>query len=173
MLRKDYLEKITNAFMSHPITALLGPRQCGKTTLARQYIKSINHAPEINYFDLENPRSLARLNNPMVALENLEGLIVIDEIQRRPDLFQILRVLVDRENNQQTFLILGNASRELIKQSSETLAGRIQYIELTPFSMQEADNVQNLWLNGGFPKSYLANTQESSTAWRESYIQTF
>jgi predicted AAA+ superfamily ATPase len=126
------------------------------------------------FFDLENPLDLARLENPMLALENIsQKLIVIDEIQRRPDLFPILRVLVDQSPRKHQFLILGSASRDLIQQSSETLAGRIGYIELPPFSLGEVFNSSQLWWRGGFPRSYLAETDEISVLWRQSYITTF
>lgn len=155
----------------HPIVAILGPRQSGKTTLARQYCESVPDFVDSNYFDLEDPIDLARLNHPMLALESLQGLVVIDEIQRRPDLVPILRVLADKTNIQ--FLILGSASRELIKQSSESLAGRIAYMELTPFSYQEVEHLQDIWIRGGFPKSFLAPTLADSVDWREFYITTF
>jgi predicted AAA+ superfamily ATPase len=124
-------------------------------------------------FDLENPRDLAKLENPLLALEQTKGLIVIDEIQRRPELFPVLRVLADNPNCQAKYLILGSASRDLIHQSSETLAGRIAYHELTPFSLQEVDHMLTLWLRGGFPLSYLASSEEESYFWRQNYITTF
>lgn len=174
MRRSEFINEISQAFAVHPIVAILGPRQCGKTTLARQFIQSLGDKfPQRNYFDLENPTDLARLANSSLALENLTGLIVIDEIQKIPDLFPVLRVLIDRPNNSQQYLILGSASRQLIHQSSETLAGRIRYIELTPFSYPEVDHLQTLWLRGGFPRSYLAADDEQSYLWREAYIQTF
>lgn len=158
MHREKHLQKIGDSFKSHSIVALLGPRQCGKTTLAKMYIKKLT---QVTYFDLEDPRDLLSLENPLLALEDLKGYIVIDEIQRRPDLFPVLRVLVDKNKNQK-YLILGSASRELIKQSSETLAGRIAYLELTPFSLSETKNLKKLWIRGGFPKSYLARNIASS-----------
>jgi predicted AAA+ superfamily ATPase len=150
---------------------LLGPRQCGKTTLARQLAagsKSI-------YFDLENPIDLARLSEPMTALEHLRGLIVIDEVQRHPDLFPILRVLLDRKPLRVRFLILGSASPELLRQSSETLAGRIAIVEMGGFTLEEigSPDLNRLWLRGGFPRSFLARTEAASTAWREDFIRTF
>lgn len=172
MLRTHYLDHIKAAFKTSKVVAILGPRQCGKTTLARQYFKEANGLKE-HYFDLENPLDLARLQDPMLALEELSGLIIIDEIQRIPDLFPVLRVLVDRKNVFQQFLILGSASRELIRQSSESLAGRIHYIELTPFSYEEVDHIQTLWLRGGFPLSYLAESDKDSMRWRQDYIRTF
>jgi uncharacterized protein len=152
---------------------LLGPRQCGKTTLARMYCQLIQNFNPINYFDLESFIDRQRLENAMLALKSLKGLIVIDEVQRAPDLFMLLRVLVDEENNERQFLILGSASQELIRQSSESLAGRIAYVEVTPFSYPEVKNLEHLWIRGGFPKSYLANSEDISFEWREFYIRTF
>ncbi len=142
--------------------------------LAKQYIESLQQPfAKTNYFDLENLEDLSRLERPQLALSSLRDLIVIDEIQRIPELFPTLRVMVDNEAVNQQYLILGSASQELIKQSSESLAGRIQYLELTPFTIQEVDNFDRLWLRGGFPRSYLAESEESSLNWREAYIQTF
>ncbi|USO02720.1 MAG: ATP-binding protein [Alphaproteobacteria bacterium] len=170
MNRDIFFRGIQKAFEVHPIVGLLGPRQCGKTTLARQYI---SHFPDSNYFDLEDPEDLSKLEHPKRALENLEGLIVIDEVQKRPKLFELLRVLVDRPNNKAKFLILGSASRDLLMQSSETLAGRIEYIELPPFSLFEVDDMRKLWLRGGYPKAYLADTNEQATQWIKAYEKTF
>ena len=125
-----------------------------------------------HYFDLEDPTDLARLQNPKLALEPLEGLVVIDEVQRLPDLLTVLRVLVDKYPHKK-FLVLGSASGELLRQSSETLAGRIAYIELTPFSYSETKEWHNLWLRGGFPKSYLAEDEENSSLWRRFYVSTY
>ncbi|WCR56301.1 ATP-binding protein [Rickettsia asembonensis] len=165
--RPHYLEKITTQFLSHKIVALLGPRQCGKTTLARQFAKG---QKEIHFFDLEDIRDLAALENPYIALEGKKGLIIIDEIQRLPDLFPILLVLADKDT-EQCFLILGSASKDLIRQSSETLAGRIAYIEVHPFSLLEVDNVEQLHLFGGFPNCYLY--PKTGFDWLEQYIRTF
>jgi len=170
--RKKFIEEIHAAFEIHPVVALLGPRQCGKTTLAHLYQQQFGSKTSFTHFDLENPRDLARLSSPMLSLENVLGCIVIDEIQRRADLFPILRVLVDQKKPRK-FLILGSASRDLIQQSSETLAGRIHYIELTPFSFWEVDHEEKLWLRGGFPLSYLAKNDAQSAVWRSSYISTF
>jgi predicted AAA+ superfamily ATPase len=172
MQREIYLESIKEAFRTSPIVAILGPRQCGKTTLARQYFAANQGLPE-HYFDLENPLDLERLQDPLLALEQLTGLIVIDEIQRLPGLFPVLRVLVDQQDYQKQFLILGSASRELIQQSSESLAGRIHYLELPPFSLEEVDSLEQLWIRGGFPRSYLAETNEDSFRWRQQYIKTY
>ncbi|MDF1654444.1 MAG: ATP-binding protein [Coxiellaceae bacterium] len=171
MRRPAYLNHLNQAFRTSPVVAILGPRQTGKTTIAREYFEQ-HQGEAINYFDLENPLDLIRLQDPMLALEGLRGLIVIDEVQRIPNLFTILRVLVDQKN-QQKFLILGSASRELISQSSESLAGRIHYMELMPFSFDETHELEKLWLRGGFPLSYLADTNEDSCFWRANYIKTF
>lgn len=151
--------------------ALIGPRQCGKTTLAREFVKP----DALNYFDLEDPISLARLDEPMMALQNLEGLVVIDEIQRRPELFPILRVLVDRDEAPSRFLILGSASPELLQQSSESLAGRIEVIPMSGFNLHEvgADAMMPHWLRGGFPRSFLAENDSNSMIWRKNFVQTF
>ena len=168
--RSFYLSEITRGIDNFPAIALLGPRQCGKTTLARAHAKIV---PQVHFFDLENPMDLARLSSPLLALQNLEGLIVIDEIQKRPELFPVLRVLIDSHKDKQRYLILGSASRDLIQQSSETLAGRIKYIELPPLSLFEIDNAERLWLRGGFPDSFLAKDDVTSFEWREAYVATF
>lgn len=173
MKRPEYLEKITAHFRVHPICAILGPRQVGKTTLAHMFIEK-KFAGDAHFFDLENPLDLQRLENPMLALTSAtQSLVVIDEIQRKPELFPVLRVLVDRPKHQQKILILGSASRDLIRQSSETLAGRIGYVELPPFTLPEVKNSSKLWVCGGFPRSYLAETGADSMLWRKSYIATF
>jgi len=149
---------------------MTGPRQSGKTTLARQWV-----SPEhINYFDLEDPASLARLDEPMTALRPLKGLVVIDEIQRRPDLFPVLRVLVDRDESPSRFLILGSASGDLLRQSSESLAGRVEVIKIGGFSLTEvgADAAMDLWHRGGFPLSFLADSDRDSLAWRQTFVTT-
>jgi hypothetical protein len=173
MDRNFYIEQIDETFKVFPIVAILGPRQCGKTTLARMYSEYKDNLPSENYFDLEDLNDLERLKNPQTSLSYLEGLIIIDEVQRKEDLFQTLRVLVDKPNKNQKFLILGSSSKVLLKQSSETLTGRISYIELPPFSYRETHEIKKLWFRGGFPKSYLANSDEESLLWRKSYIKTF
>lgn len=172
MLRQQFLDNISYQFTVNPAVALLGPRQCGKTTLARAYVESMQPGP-VHYFDLENPSDLNRLEDPMLVLPSLTGLVVIDEIQLRPDLFPVLRVLIDQSQRKTHFLILGSASRELIRQSSESLAGRISYIELTPFSSTEVGNEKQLWLRGGFPLSFLADTDEQAFSWLHHYVRTF
>ncbi len=174
MIRTRYLDEIKQQYRAQPICAILGPRQVGKTTLARAFADQY-FAGDAYFLDLENPADLeSLLVNPIGTLSGLpHKLIVIDEIQRRPNLFPILRVLVDRPNNKQLFLILGSASRDLLQQSSETLAGRIGYIELTPFVLGEVDAVSQLWLRGGFPRSYLADDDAISMLWRDNYVNTF
>ncbi|MFH1858237.1 MAG: ATP-binding protein, partial [Candidatus Omnitrophota bacterium] len=165
------IEKLQKALGRSRIVGLIGPRQCGKTTLAQELVK--NNSP--NYFDLEDPESLARLKEPMTALRDLKGLIVIDEVQRRPDLFQILRVLADRRPLPARFLILGSASPELLRQSSESLAGRIEVVPMGGFSAEEIGikNRERHWLRGSFPLSYLAASDQNSFTWRKSFVQTF
>jgi len=150
-----------------PVTAILGPRQCGKTTIAKEF--KTDH-----YFDLENPRDIARLENPQLALENLAGLIVIDEIQRSPELFPLIRYLVDTHTSQR-YLILGSASRDLIRQSSESLAGRIAYYHLMGFRIHDIgmDNANRLWDRGGLPPAFTLDGALKSLKWREQYISTF
>ena len=173
MQRTHFLKRIAKAFQVHPIVAILGPRQCGKTTLARMYAHESNHLTKENYFDLEDLSDLERLATPQITLSALKGLVVIDEVQRKPELFQTLRVLVDRPNSEQRFLVLGSASQELLKQSSESLTGRLYYIELTPFTYEETKEVEKLWKRGGFPRSFLAQDEAGSLLWRKSYIRTF
>jgi predicted AAA+ superfamily ATPase len=174
MKRTIFLDEIERQLRVHPMCAVLGPRQVGKTTLANLYAEQYFPGKTL-FLDLENPLDLQRLENPILTLSSAEQpLIVIDEIQRRPELFPILRVLVDREEKKgRKWLILGSASRDLIRQSSETLAGRIGYIELHPFCLFEVPNSAPLWLRGGFPRSYLAASDADSLLWRQGYITTF
>ncbi len=167
ILRTQDFKAVFKLLAAFPVTAILGPRQCGKTTLARSF--KADHS-----FDLENPRDLARLEQPQLALEELRGLIVIDEIQRLPDLFPLLRYLVDRGEGQK-YLILGGASRDLLRQSSETLAGRIAFHQLSGFRVSDVgpESITTLWLRGGLPRSFLASTEEESLVWRRQYISTF
>jgi len=169
--RNDYLNRLKSAIGRSPVTALLGPRQCGKTTLARQ----LADQQQSTFFDIESLPDRRRLQNPELMLGSLTGLVVLDEIQTMPELFQVLRVLVDRPENQARILILGSASPEIIKSASETLAGRVEFIELQGFDLLETgtDMWKPLWLRGGFPRSFLANTDEDSLAWREGFIRTF
>jgi predicted AAA+ superfamily ATPase len=169
--RLALLSQIRHALRRSRVVALIGPRQSGKTTLARQIVPP--DSPR--YFDLEEPTSLARLAEPMTALAPLRGVIVIDEVQRRQDLFPMLRVLADRRPLSARFLILGSASPELLRQSSESLAGRMETITLPGFTLAEvgARALNRHWLRGGFPRSFLARTHEDSLRWRNEFIQTF
>jgi hypothetical protein len=168
--RKTDLNLVRAALKRSRVAALLGPRQCGKTTLARQFVP----AGSLNYFDLEDTASLARLTEPDLALRPLKGL-VIDEIQRRPDLFPLLRVLADRQPLPARFLILGSAAPDLLKQSSETLAGRLEIIPLEGFRLADlgASAQTRHWLRGGFPLSYTARAETDSLTWRRQFLQTF
>src|SRR5207237_115774 len=165
--RPQLLARLRAGLKMGPAVALLGPRQCGKTTLARQLVagsKSI-------YFDLENPVDLARLSEPMTALEPLRGLIVIDEVQRHPDLFPILRVLLDRKPIRARFLILGSASPDLLRQSSETLAGRIAIVEMGGFTLEGLgkEGLNRWWLRGGCSRSCLWGMEAGGTVWRRDF----
>ena len=161
------------------MVAILGARQVGKTTLARQL--AAGRQDEVTYFDLENPEDLVRLTEPMQSLKPLHGLVIIDEVQRRPELFPVLRVLADRrrpEDNAEPparFLVLGSASPDLLRQTSESLAGRIHYHQLDGFAIDEVgfESWRRLWLYGGFPRAYLADSPEASLEWRRGFVQTF
>lgn len=160
-------KNIQNLIKIFPITAIIGPRQCGKTFIAK--LMSYKH-----YFDIENPRDAASLVNAQLALEDLKGLIIIDEIQRMPELFALLRYLADN-NKQQKYLILGSASPNIIKQTSESLAGRIAYYKLGGFSIADVNknNIKKMWLYGCYPKSFLVKNPQESFLWRKNYITTF
>lgn len=168
--RPQYVTSISSALERSPVTALLGPRQCGKTTLARLFSKQGTH-----YFDLEAPSDRQRLQNPELLLSSLTGLIILDEIQLVPELFSILRVLVDRQENKARYLILGSASPQIVKNVSETLAGRIEFVDLSGFDLLEVsgNKGEKLWLRGGFPRSFLATSEADSLLWREGFIRTF
>lgn len=169
--RTRLMQRIHQALNRSRVVALLGPRQCGKTTLARQIVP----VESPNYFDLEDPRDLERLTEPMSALENLMGIVVIDEVQRRPDLFPVLRVLADRVPLPARFLILGSASPGLLRQSSESLAGRVERLLMGGLSMEEAGLAAQRvhWVRGGFPLSFLAADEETSFRWRQEFALTF
>ena len=169
--RETLLKRVRTALQRSRVVALVGPRQCGKTTLARQLVRP----DSLNYFDLEDPASLVRLDEPMTALRDLKGIVVVDEIQRRADLFPALRVLADRKPLPARFLILGSASPDLLQQSSETLAGRIETITMGGFSLEEVGirSSSRHWVRGGLPLSYLARSEQDSLLWRKSFIQTF
>ena len=169
--RGELLKRLRLALTRSRVVVLVGPRQCGKTTIARDLVD-----PESpNYFDLEDPPSLSRLDEPMSALRELDGLVVIDEVQRRPDLFPILRVLADRRPLPARFLVLGSASPGFLRQASESLAGRIETISMGGFSLAELGigAQPRHWLRGGFPPSYLARSEADSLAWRKSFVQAF
>jgi predicted AAA+ superfamily ATPase len=169
--RKADVALVRTALRRSRVVALLGPRQCGKTTLARQFVDP----DSLNYFDLEEPQSLARLSEPDTALRPLRKLVVIDEIQRRPELFPLLRVLADRKPLPARFLILGSASPDLLRQSSETLAGRIETVPLEGFRLADLGAAAQMrhWLRGGFPLAYTARSEADSLAWRRQFLQTF
>ena len=169
--RPTVINQIDRALGIHPIAALLGPRQCGKTTVARMFAE---RQPS-TYFDLEDPVDVRRLSAPMTVLQELSGLVIIDEVQRRPDLFALLRVLADRPQNSAQFLLLGSASPQLVQGVSESLAGRIGFIDLSGFDLTETgvSERDDLWLRGGFPRSFLAANDSSSMAWRQDFIRTF
>jgi predicted AAA+ superfamily ATPase len=154
-----------------PIVALLGPRQCGKTTLAREIGADRNAI----YFDLEDPRSAARLAEPMTTLAPLRGLVVIDEVQHAPALFPVLRVLADRPRRPARFLLLGSASAPLAADTAESLAGRVAFVEMSGFTLDELGpaSMRRLWLRGGFPRAYLARGDAASARWREDFVRTF
>jgi len=168
--RPSRLTALEAALARSPVVAVLGPRQCGKTTLARQLVP----AASANYFDLEDPISLARLDQPLTALGELRGTVVIDEVQRRPELFPLLRVLADRADQPAQVLILGSASPELLRQSSESLAGRREIVEMEGFCLAEVglEQANTLWLRGGFPRSFLAANDVDSLIWRRDFIRT-
>ena len=169
--RPFYLGQLATAVKRSPVTALLGPRQCGKTTLARRFAQERT----ATYFDLESLPDVRRLENPELVLGSLEGLVVLDEIQAMPGLFNVLRTLADRPENRASFLILGSASLALVRNVSETLAGRVEFVELAGFDLAEtgAQHWKRLWLRGGFPRAFLAESEEDSLAWREGFIRTF
>src|SRR5450432_264955 len=169
--RATDVRQVKAALRRSRVVALLGPRQCGKTTLARLLVRP----QSLNYFDLEDPQSLARLAEPGLALRPLKGLVVIDEVQHRPELFPLLRVLADRQPLPARFLILGSASPDLLRQSSESLAGRIETVPLEGLRLADigASNQDRHWLRGGFPRAYTPRTEADSFSWRQQFLQTF
>jgi len=171
--RSSKLRAIDAGFRRAPIVSIYGLRQCGKTTLARNYADQWEGA--VHFFDLEDPTSAARLKEPMLALESLEGLVVIDEVQRLPELFPVLRVLADRAGQKSRFLLLGSASPTLVRSVSESLAGRVALMELEGFDILETgfEEWRRLWLRGGLPRSYLAPDLEASRLWRRDFITLF
>ena len=171
--RLEHLHAIRRLLTSFPVVGLLGARQVGKTTLAGLLAKSF--VGTVTRFDLEDPRALARLADPMLALDGLEGLIILDEIQHRPELFTSLRVLADRRPVRARFLVLGSASPNLLRQSSESLAGRIAYHDLPGLSLAEvgSEKLKRLWLRGGFPRAFTSRTERESLSWRDEFVRSF
>ncbi len=169
--RVELRNRVELGLSRSPVVALLGPRQCGKTTLARLIQEQTGAA----YFDLENAQDLAKLQAPQLVLSSQTGMVILDEIQQRPDLMPLLRVLADRSPLPCRFLLLGSAAPDLVRQSSETLAGRIEFVEIGGFSVAETGPAaqSTLWLRGGFPDSFLAENDVNSFAWRENFISTF
>lgn len=170
--REAYLRQVNGLLRRHPVVGLIGARQVGKTTLAREIAKQ---AKASAFYDLEDPDDLARLTEPGLELRRHRGLIVLDEIQRRPELFAVLRVLADERPLRRRFLVLGSASPAILRQSSESLAGRVAYVEIAPFGLEELPVARwrRLWLRGGFPRSYLASSDATSFEWRRQFRQTF
>lgn len=171
--RKTHLQEVHEALGQFPVVALLGARQVGKTTLARQMAAMWNGP--VHLFDLEDPDDQARLSDAAFVLRRLEGLVVLDEVQTRPDLFALLRVLADRPENPAHFLLLGSAAPELLRNTAETLAGRVAFHELHGLSLDElpAHALDVRWLRGGFPRAFLASSEASSRAWREAFMRTY
>ena len=171
--RELHARQITGLLKRFPVVAILGARQVGKTTLAASIAPTLSD--RISRFDLENPSDLARLADPMLALQEPKGLVVLDEVQRRPELFPVLRVLADRKPVRTRFLVLGSAAPDLLRQSSESLAGRIAYYELPGLAVREVgfEHADRLWVRGGFPKAFLARSDRESMEWRQAFIRTF
>ena len=176
LIPRSLASEIKHRLQHNPVVAILGPRQCGKTTVALQIVKPMKKSV---YLDLENPADLAKLDDPLAFFSlHEDDLICLDEIQRAPDLFITLRSIVDQRGKNGQFLILGSAGRDLIRQSSESLAGRITYLDLTPFLLNEIEplglvDLRHIWLAGGFPRSYLAIDEDVSFQWRQDFIRTF
>ena len=169
--RERHIRRVELLLNEFPVVALLGARQVGKSTLAQQLVQA-RPGPSA-WFDLENPVDLTRLADPGLELRPLQGLVVLDEIQRLPEVFPLLRVLADRPGTPARFLVLGSASPALLRQTSETLAGRVAFHQLDGFGLDEVDDPERLWLRGGFPRSYLAPSAPASRRWRDGFIQTF
>jgi uncharacterized protein len=169
--RKDYLQRLGKAIQRSPITAILGPRQCGKTTLARMFAQG----KQSTHLDLESVPDQRRLQNPEMVLGALQGLVILDEIQVMPEMFSVLRVLADRPDNPARFLVLGSASQDIVRNVSQSMAGRVEFIQLAGFDVGEVgfDAWPERWVRGGFPRSFLAHSEEDSLAWREGFVRTF
>ncbi len=173
MIERDrHIERVYDAFRVHPAVVILGPRQCGKTTLARLICR---REREVSFFDLESVVDRQKLAAPMRALERRKGLVVLDEIQRMPELYECLRVLLDRPDRAARFLLLGSASPRIVRGISESLAGRIGFVDLGGFSLDEtgSETMEQLWERGAFPRSFLAPDILASNNWREGFIRTF
>ena len=173
IIREKEKNTVISLLKRYPVVGLIGARQVGKTTLSRQIAKDVKWP--VTGFDLENPQDLSRLSDPMLALKGLKGLVVIDEVQRLPGIFQAIRVLVDNKPSRQKFLVLGSASPGLLRQSAESLAGRIVYHTLEGFSLEEVGqkNIERLWIRGAFPRSFIAKSLNESIQWRKNFIQTY
>ncbi|MDH4467866.1 MAG: ATP-binding protein [Bacteriovoracaceae bacterium] len=174
ILRLDYLEQIKESFKSSKIVVLIGPRQIGKTSLAKEYGNIHKEKfKQVHFFDLEDPTDFTLLENSKLTLESLEGLLIIDEVQRRPEMFPYLRVKSDSLQKGSRILLLGSASRDLIEKSGETLAGRVSYIEIKSLNIFESQNSEKLFFRGGFPLSFLAKSEQLSYEWRKNYLISF
>lgn len=171
--RTAYLQTIRERLRDYPVVSLVGPRQAGKTTLARTLAEE--SAEAVHFFDLESPADLARLTNPEMVLRPLNGLVILDEVQRRPDLFPLLRVLADRQPAPARFLVLGSASQALVHAGSESLAGRVSFVDVTGFSLAELHGsaLAKLWWRGGFPRAYLASDNATARQWHDDFFRTF
>lgn len=171
--RTPHIETIRARLRDNPVVCLVGPRQAGKTTLARMLAEESTEA--VHFFDLESPSDIARLANAELVLRPLAGLVVLDEVQRRPDLLELLRVLADRPSSPARFLILGSASPALIKEGSESLAGRVSFIDVTGFTLAElgSNELSKLWWRGGFPRAYLAPSDTATRQWYDDFRRTF
>ena len=176
MLIRHKEKDILDYLLHFPAVGVIGPRQCGKSTLARQIAKKMKGSV---YLDLENPDDRVRLTVPSLFLsENKGKLVCLDEVQFMPEIFRVLRSAIDENKRNGQFLVLGSASPSLLRQSSETLAGRIVYVDLAPFSIPELtkggkSDANRLWIRGGFPRSYLATNETLSMVWRKNFIRTF
>lgn len=171
--RETEIKEILHLLKVNPVVGIIGARQVGKTTIARMI--ALERKNNVSYFDAENPEDQSRLSDPMMALKTLKGLVIIDEIQKLPRIFDVLRVLADRPAKSVKFIVLGSASPELLKQGSESLAGRIAYYEIEGFRINDVgvENINNLWIKGGLPKSFLSRAIKDSFEWRQGYIRTF